>query len=99
MAFAQITFRESLRDLEACLDARPGLRYHMGFKNRVARSTLAEANETRDWRVFAAVAEHLMSTARRLYASDPSGCEELQAVYALDASIIDLSLALCPWAN
>ena len=99
MAFAQVTFRESLRDLEACLDARPSLRYHLGFKHRVARSTLAEANETRDWRVFAALAEHLMGRARRLYTSDSSGIEGLQSIYALDASIIDLSLALCPWAN
>src|SRR5437016_11452460 len=64
MAFAQVTFRESLRDLVACLDARPSLRYHLGFKHRVARSTLADANETRDWRVFAAVAEHLMTKAQ-----------------------------------
>lgn len=99
MAFAQVTFRESLRDLEACLDARPSLRYHLGFKHRVARSTLAEANEQRDWRVFAALAEHLMTKARRLYSADSSGIEGLQSIYALDASIIDLSLALCPWAN
>jgi hypothetical protein len=99
MAFAQVTFRESLRDLVACLDARPSLRYHLGFKHRVARSTLADANEARDWRVFAAVAEHLMTKAQRLYASESSGCEGLDSIYALDASIIDLSLALCPWAN
>ena len=98
MAFAQVTFRESLRDLVACLDARPAMRYHLGFKHRVARSTLADANETRDWRVFAALAEHLMARARRLYTLDESR-ETLATVYALDASIIDLSLALCPWAN
>jgi hypothetical protein len=99
MAFAQVTFRESLRDLVACLDARPSLRYHLGFKHRVARSTLADANETRDWRVFATVAEHLMTKAQRLYATEPNGGEGLDSIYALDASIIDLSLALCPWAN
>lgn len=99
MAFAQVTFRESLRDLVACLDARPALRYHLGFKHRVARSTLADANESRDWRIFAALAEHLMSRARRLYAADEGAAAELGPIYALDASIIDLSLALCPWAN
>ena len=99
MAFAQVTFRESLRDLEACLDARPSLRYHLGFKHRVARSTLAEANENRDWRVFSALATHLIEKARRMYASGTSGVEGLDSIYALDASIIDLSLALCPWAN
>lgn len=98
MTFAQVTFRESLRDLVVCLDARPNLRYHLGFRRRVARSTLADANEDRDWRVFAAVAEHLMHKARRLYATDPV-IASLESIYALDASIIDLSLALCPWAN
>jgi IS4 transposase len=99
MAFAQVTFRESLRDLVLCLDARPTLRYHLGFRERVARSTLADANERRDWRLFAALAEHLMSKARRLYAQQPAILHELEAVYALDASIIDLSFTLCPWAN
>ena len=99
MALAQVTFRESLRDLVACLDARPRLLYHMGFRHRVARSTLADANETRDWRLFAAVAEHLMARARPLYEGDSSGIEGLDSIYALDASIIDLSLALCPWGN
>ena len=99
MAFAQITFRESLRDLVLCLDARPSLRYHLGFRHRIARSTLADANERRDWRVFAALAEHLLRTARSLYAQDPTGFASIESIYALDASIIDLSLALCPWAN
>jgi hypothetical protein len=99
MAFAQVTFRESLRDLVVCLDARPSLRYHLGFRHRIARSTLAEANEQRDWRLFAAVAEHLLGKARRLYATDPTALADLNSIYALDASIIDLSLALCPWAN
>jgi Transposase DDE domain/Domain of unknown function (DUF4372) len=99
MAFAQVTFRESLRDLIVCLDARPGLRYHLGFAHRVARSTLADANERRDWRVFAEVAGYLMRKARGLYAQDPTGFAQIESIYALDASIIDLSLALCPWAN
>jgi hypothetical protein len=99
MAFAQVTFRESLRDLVLCLDARPSLRYHLGFRHPVARSTLADANERRDWRVFAALAEHLIGKARRLYAHEPSGLAQIESIYALDASIIDLSFALCPWAN
>ncbi|HVU35179.1 MAG TPA: IS4 family transposase [Opitutaceae bacterium] len=99
MAFAQVTFRESLRDLVLCLDARPRLRPHLGFSQRVARSTLADANECRDRRVFAALAEYLMRQARRLYAGEPSGLADIESIYALDASIIDLSFALCPWAN
>jgi hypothetical protein len=99
MAFAQVTFRESLRDLVLCLDARAALRYHLGFRHRIARSTLADANERRDWRLFAALAEHLLSKARQLYADDPTPLAELESIYALDASIIGLSLALCPWAN
>jgi hypothetical protein len=99
MAFGQVTFRESLRDLVVCLDARPSLRYHLGFRHPVARSTLADANERRDWRVFAALAEHLMGKARRLYAHEPSGLAQIESIYALDTSIIDLSFALCPWAN
>lgn len=99
MAFAQVTFRESLRDLVVTLEARPTLRYHLGFRHRVARSTLADANEKRDWRLFAALAEHLMDRARRLYAQPTSDAAVQDVVYALDASIIDLSLALCPWAN
>ena len=99
MAFAQVTFRESLRDLVVCLDARPNLRYHLGFRHRIARSTLADANEQRDWRLFAALAEHLLGAARKLYADDPAVLADLESIYALDASIIDLSLALCPWAN
>lgn len=99
MAFAQVTFRESLRDLVVCLDARPSLRYHLGFRHRIARSTLADANEQRDWRLFATLAEHLLGQARRLYADDPAVLADLESIYALDASIIDLSLALCPWAN
>ena len=99
MAFAQVTFRESLRDLVVCLDARPSLRYHLGFRHRIARSTLADANEHRDWRLFAELAEHLLGKARKLYADDPTALADLESIYALDASIIDLSLALCPWAN
>lgn len=99
MAFAQVTFRESLRDLVVCLDARPNLLYHLGFRHRIARSTLADANERRDWRLFAALAEHLLAKARRLYANEPAVIAELESIFALDASIIDLSLSLCPWAN
>ncbi len=99
MAFAQVTLRESLRDLIVCLDARPALRYHLGFRHRIARSTLADANEQRDWRLFAGLAEHLLGKARKLYADDPAALADLESIYALDASIIDLSLALCPWAN
>lgn len=99
MAFAQVTFRESLRDLVVCLDARPSLRYHLGFRHRIARSTLAEANEQRDWGLFAALAGQLLGKARQLYADDPTVLADLERIYALDASIIDLSLALCPWAN
>ena len=99
MAFAQVTLRESLRDLIVCLAARPGLRYQLGFRHPLARSTLADANERRDWRLFAALAEHLLQQARGLYVGDPTPLAELESIYALDASIIGLSLALCPWAN
>ncbi len=99
MAFAQVTARESLRDLVVCLAARPALRYQLGFRHPIARSTLADANERRDWRLFAALAENLLHQARRLYCDDPLPLAELESIYALDASIIGLSLALCPWAN
>jgi Domain of unknown function (DUF4372)/Transposase DDE domain len=99
LVFAQLTYRESLRDIEACLGSRPELLYHLGFRHRVRRSTLADANEQRDWRIFAALAEHLMHRARKLYAAEPSALPINHAIYALGASLIDLSLALCPWAN
>jgi hypothetical protein len=104
MAFAQLTYRESLRDIEACLGAVPHKLYHLGFRTRtVARSTLADANERRDWRLYADLAQRLVVEARRLYVGEPIGLEELDArertVYALDATTIDLCLALFPWAR
>ena len=99
MAFAQLTHRESLRDIEICLDAMDAKRYHAGFRSRVARSTLSDANETRDWRIWADFAHVLIRTARDLYAGDDFGLELDQTVYALDSSTIDLCLSLFPWAN
>lgn len=98
LAFAQMTFRESLRDIVACLST-PHLSYHLGFRHRVTRSTLARANEERDWRLFAALAHKLMDRARRLYRDEPSVLNLDVPVYAVDSTLIDLSLALCPWAN
>ncbi len=99
MAFAQLTYRESLRDIEACLRAMGGKLYHMGFRNKVARSTLADANEARDWRIFADFAQTLIATARPLYAHDPIGVDLDQGFYALDSTTIDLCLSLFPWAR
>jgi len=99
LCFAQLTFRESLRDIEACLGAQPRLAYHLGFRTRVTRSTLADANEQRDWRLFADLAQRLMRRARRLYQDEPNALALDATIYALDASLIDLSLTLCPWAN
>jgi hypothetical protein len=99
LCFAQLTFRESLRDIESCLGAQTGVAYHLGFRSRVTRSTLADANERRDWRLFAAVAQQLMKRARYLYEDEPNVLDIDATIYALDASMIDLSLALCPWAN
>ena len=99
MAFAQLTYRESLRDIEACLRAVGGKLYHMGFRGRVARSTLADANETHDWRIFADFAQILIATARPLYALDPLGVDLNNSLYALDSTTIDLCLSLFPWAK
>ncbi len=99
MAFAQLTYRESLRDIETCLRAVGGKLYHMGFRASVARSTLADANETRDWRIFASFAHTLIATARGLYAREPMGVDLEQSLYALDSTTIDLCLALFPWAR
>ena len=99
MAFAQLTYRESLRDIEACLGSLQGKLYHLGFRGKVARSTLADANESRDWRIFADFAQRLITTARRLYASDPMGVDLDQSLYALDSITIDLCLSLFPWAK
>lgn len=99
MAFAQLTYRESLRDIEACLRAVPQKLYHMGIGGPVARTTLADANEKRDWRIYEDFAKVLMREARSLYAGE-SLCVELdQTVYALDSTTIDLCLALYPWAT
>jgi transposase len=99
MAFAQLTYRESLRDIEACLGSLQGKLYHMGFRGKVARSTLADANESRDWRIFADFAQRLIPTARRLYANEPMGVDLDQSLYALDSTTIDLCLSLFPWAK
>ncbi len=98
MAFAQLTYRDSLRDIEACLRAQAGRLYHMGIKSRVSRSTLADANESRDWRIYADFAQSLIAIARRLYAGESFGVDLKDTVYALDASTIDLCLSVFPWA-
>ena len=99
MAFAQLTYRESLRDIEACLGSLQGKLYHLGFRGKVARSTLADANESRDWRIFADFAHRLIATARGLYVRDPMGVDLDESLYALDSTTIDLCLALFPWAR
>ena len=99
MAFAQLTYRESLRDIEVCLRSNPSKLYHMGIRSRVSRSTLAEANENRDWRIYADFAQELIAMARDLYADDEFGLELQNDVYALDSSTIDLCLSLFPWAR
>jgi len=99
MAFAQLTYRESLRDIEACLHAVGSKRYHMGIRSKVARTTLADANEQRDWRIYADFAQALIGMARPLYASDPMGVELDHDLYALDSTTIDLCLSLFPWAR
>jgi hypothetical protein len=99
MAFAQLTYRESLRDIEACLRSMSGKLYHIGFRGQVSRSTLADANETHDWRIYAEFAQVLIGIARPLYAQDPIGVDLDQSLYALDSTTIDLCLALFPWAK
>jgi hypothetical protein len=99
MSFAQFTYRESLRDIEACLQSMSGKLYHMGFRSRIARSTLADANEAHDWRIFADFALGLIGIARPLYAGDPIGVDLAQSLYALDSTTIDLCLSLFPWAK
>jgi hypothetical protein len=99
MAFAQLTYRESLRDIEACLRSMSGKLYHMGFRGKVARSTLADSNESRDWRIYADFAQVLIRIARPLYAHDPIGVDLDQSLYALDSTTIDLCLSLFPWAK
>jgi hypothetical protein len=99
MAFAQLTFRESLRDIECCLRAMKEKLYHMGFRGKIARSTLADANEKRDWRIYRDFAHVLIDQARKLYADEDFGVQLDETVYALDATIIDLCLTVFPWAN
>jgi len=99
MAFAQLTYRESLRDIESCLNSMQKKLYHMGFRGRISRSTLADANENRDWRIYADFAQVLIHTARGLYKHDEFAVELDQTVYALDSSTIDLCLSLFPWAH
>ena len=99
MAFAQLTYRESLRDIQVCLRATQSRLYHLGIRGKVSRNTLAHANQTRDWRIYADFAQILIAKARKLYAADSFGIELDQAVYALDSTTIDLCLALFPWAE
>jgi len=99
MAFAQLTYRESLRDIEVCLRSMSGKLYHVGFRGQVARSTLADANESHDWRIYADFAQVLIGIARPLYAQDPIGVDLDQSLYALDSTTIDLCLSLFPWAR
>ena len=99
MAFAQLTHRESLRDIEACLRAHSNKLYHMGLRSTMSRSTLADANEQRDWRIYADFAQSLIHTARRLYLNDQFGVELDNTVYALDSTTIDLCLSVFPWAH
>lgn len=99
MAFAQLTYRESLRDIECCLRAMRGKLYHMGIRGKVSRSTIAHANENRNWRIYCDFAQILIHEARQLYADDDFGLQLQETVYALDASVIDLCLSVFPWAR
>src|SRR4030042_1361161 len=99
MAFAQLTFRESLRDIDACLRSMQSKLYHMGIHGKVARNTLAHANENRDWRIYEDFARALIMTARGLYLHDEIGVRLKRTVYALDSTTIDLCLALFRWAR
>ena len=98
LAFAQLTYRESLRDIEACLSAQSAKLYHMGIRSPVKRSTLADANERRDWRIYAEFAHRLIMQARKLYAGEDLGLDLSNTVYALDSTTIDLCLSVFPWA-
>ena len=99
MAFAQLTYRESLRDIQACLGAMRAKLYHMGFRGQVRKSTLADANDAHDWRIYADFAQVLIAQARSLYVAEPMGVELDRSLYALDSSTIDLCLSLFPWAR
>ena len=98
LAFAQLTWRESLRDIEACLRVQSSKLYHLGFRSAIARNTLANANAVRDWRIYADFAQHLIGIARRLYADDPLSLDLDDTVYALDSTTIDLCFSVFPWA-
>jgi hypothetical protein len=99
MVFAQLTYRESLRDIQACLRATQSRLYHLGIRGKVSRNTLAHSNQNRDWRIYADFAQILIAKARNLYAADSFGIELDQTVYALDSTTIDLCLSLFPWAE
>jgi Domain of unknown function (DUF4372)/Transposase DDE domain len=99
MSFAQLTYRDSLADIEVCLRSRPDQLYHMGFRSTIAHNTLARANRSRDWRIYHDLAQGLIARARRLYADESFGVELAQTVYALDSTTIDLCLSLFPWAR
>lgn len=99
MAFAQLTYRDSLRDIEACLRSQPSKLYHLGLRGNVSRSILSDANDSRDWRIYCEFAQALIRIARRLYAEDPIGVELANTVYALDSTTIDLCLSVFPWAK
>ena len=99
MAFAQLTYRESLRDIQACLRAAQTKLYHLGIRGKVSRNTLANANQVRDWRIYADFAQNLITKARKLSTGESFGMELDQTVYALDAMIIDLCLSLFPWPS
>ena len=99
MAFAQLTYRESLRDIETCLSVQASKLYHMGLREPIRRSTLADANESRDWRIYADLAQRLIAQARKLYATEDLGLDLTNTVYALDSTTIDLCLSVFPWAQ
>src|ERR1700758_5611597 len=99
MAFAQLTYRESLRDIETCLSVQASKLYHMGLREPIRRSTLADANEARDWRIYADLAQRLIAQARKLYATEDLGLDLTNSVYALDSTTIDLCLSVFPWAH
>ena len=99
MSFAQLAYRESLRDIEACLRSRKDQLYHMGIRGKVSRSTLSDANDVRDWRIYADLAGGLIGKARKLYADEPLEVDLAESVYALDATTIDLCMNLFPWAH
>lgn len=99
MVFAQLTWREGLRDIEHCFNAKPEMLYHLGFREPVARSTLADANEKRNWRIWEALGKSLIAKAQKLYEGEELGLDLSNAIYALDSTTIDLSLTLFPWAD